>query len=56
MKTFEQYYNEKMLEEGKLGKALATGALAAGLMTSQAQGAIYNFFNSINTIFTTICS
>ncbi len=44
MNEFDRYCNEqmKMLEEGKLGKALATGALAAGLMTSQAQGAIYN--------------
>lgn len=30
MKTFEQYYNEKMLEEGKLGRLAAIGALTAG--------------------------
>ena len=38
MQTFQEY----VIEEGKLGKALATGALAAGLMAGQAQGAIFN--------------
>jgi|TARA_R100000482_G_C5130563_1_gene151599 hypothetical protein len=42
MQTFEEYYNEQMLNEGKIGKALATGALAASMMAGTAQGAIFN--------------
>ena len=44
MEQFDNYCNEQlqMLEEGKIGKALATGALAAGLMAGSAQAAIYN--------------
>ena len=42
MQSFNEFYNEQMLEEGKLGKALATGALAASMMAGTAQGAIYN--------------
>jgi len=38
MQTFKEY----VIEEGKFGKALATGALAAGLMTSQASASIFN--------------
>jgi len=44
MENFDNYCNEQlqMLEEGKIGKALATGALAASLATGSASGAIYN--------------
>jgi len=42
MQSFEEYYNQQMIEEGKFGKALATGALAAGLMASQADASIFN--------------
>ena len=28
MQTFEEYYNEQVLEEGKFGKLAAIGALA----------------------------
>ena len=38
MQTFKEY----VIEEGKFGKALATGALAAGLMASQADASIFN--------------
>jgi len=38
MQTFKEY----VIEEGKFGKALATGALAAGLMASQASASIFN--------------
>lgn len=38
MQTFKEY----VIEEGKFSKALATGALAAGLMTSQASASIFN--------------
>ena len=37
-----QTFNEYVIEEGKFGKALATGALAAGLMASQASASIFN--------------
>ena len=42
MQSFNEFYTEQMLEEGKLGKALATGALAASMMAGTAQGSIYN--------------
>tara|TARA_R110001599_G_scaffold58541_7_gene161863 strand:+ start:11253 stop:11771 length:519 start_codon:yes stop_codon:yes gene_type:complete len=42
MQSFEEYYSQQMIEEGKLGKAFATGALAAGLMASQASASIFN--------------
>tara|TARA_R110002153_G_scaffold23408_2_gene75963 strand:- start:2153 stop:2659 length:507 start_codon:yes stop_codon:yes gene_type:complete len=38
MQTFKEY----VIEEGKFGKALATGALAAGLIASQASASIFN--------------
>jgi len=38
METFQEY----VIKEGKFGKALATGALAAGLMSSQADASIFN--------------
>jgi len=38
MQTFKEY----VIEEGKFSKALATGALAAGLMASQASASIFN--------------
>ena len=37
-----QTFNEYVIEEGKFGKALATGALAAGLMAGQADASIFN--------------
>ena len=37
-----QTFNEYVIEEGKFGKALASGALAAGLMASQADASIFN--------------
>ena len=42
MKTFQEYYNQRYLEEGKLGKLAAMGALTAGLMAGQADASIYN--------------
>tara|TARA_A100001515_G_scaffold140251_1_gene135763 strand:+ start:18648 stop:19181 length:534 start_codon:yes stop_codon:yes gene_type:complete len=47
MEHFDNYCNEqlKMLEEGKIGRALSVGRLAAGLMLGQpgsADAAIYN--------------
>ena len=44
MEQFDNYCNDQMqmLEEGRLGKALATGALAAGLMAGQADASIFN--------------
>tara|TARA_R100000353_G_scaffold127247_1_gene90344 strand:- start:546 stop:1052 length:507 start_codon:yes stop_codon:yes gene_type:complete len=38
MQTFQEY----VIEEGRFSKALATGALAAGMMAGTAQGAIFN--------------
>jgi len=38
MQTFQEY----IVEEGKFSKALATGALAAGLMASSASASIFN--------------
>ena len=37
-----QTFNEYVIEEGKFGKALASGALAASLMASQADASIFN--------------
>ena len=42
MQSFEEYYKQQMIEEGKFRNALATGALAAGLAASSASASIFN--------------